>query len=129
MQDRYLNDLLAHDALPVGLGVRLLVELDCGAGKDTRLMLVAALEGVITAALPGFRRQTVLDPLKNARLLCQGEVIGKRLWTFDEKHRSMEAFAACANVAKLLDLWIRARIAYRTREKNEIITRLGLEAL
>ena len=119
MTNANFTDLLRHESLAPWLGVALRLEALHGIGKDSKLLLAAAVEGLlISTSAPGLHRVLVLDPLTSARLLAKDPLIGHRLWTPEEITTAVARFDRTTDLAALLDYWCRARVAYRRREKE-----------
>lgn len=123
MTAAHLTALLAHDLL-APLGARCAEECAFGLAKDSRLLLAAAAEGVVCAGLPDYHRLTILDPLQSARNLAKDAIIGRRLWSADEKARLLAKVTAAQDVTTLLDYWCLARHAYRGRERAEALDKI-----
>lgn len=119
MTNANFTALLRHESLTPWLGVALRLEALNGIGKDAKLLLAAAVEGLlISTTAPGLHRLLVLDPLTSARLLAKDPLVGHRLWTAAQIATAVAVIDRTTDLAKLLDYWCRARLAYRNLEKK-----------
>ena len=119
MTNNNFTALLRHESLPASLRTDLQTEVDCGLNKDSKLLLAAAIEGLLLGFHPELHRLTYTDPLACARLLAKEPLIGKRLWAAGEISAAVAAIDRKTCVHTLLDWWHRARLAYRRREAHE----------
>lgn len=119
MTNANFTALLRHESLPQPLATALQTEALNGIGKDAKLLLAAAVEGLlISTTAPGLHRLLVLDPLTSARLLAKDPLIGHRLWKPEEIAFAVAVIDRTTDLAVLLDYWCRARRTYRLREKQ-----------
>ena len=119
MTNANFTALLRHESLPQPLATALQTEALNGIGKDAKLLLAAAVEGLlISTSAPGLHRLLVLDPLTSARLLAKDPLIGHRLWTAAQIATAVTVIDRTTDLAKLLDYWCRARLTYRNLEKK-----------
>ena len=120
MTDYQLYALLRHESLPAWLSADLLREMDYGVAKDGRVLLAAAVEGVLVAGpAAGLHRLTVLEPLTAARLLAKDPLIGKRLWPLGAAAVALGIIERTVDLQSLLNYWCRARLTYRGHEARE----------
>ena len=113
------NRALAHPDLQGPAHAAVCAEVHYGLPGDARVLLCAAVEGLICAGLPDYRRATYLDPLPAARLLAKDAVLGRRLWSAADQAKGLALIAAAPDVRAVLALWVRARGKYRELELAE----------
>lgn len=117
------NRILTHPSLPRELADAVASEIHYGlAHRDSRVLLGAALEGVLLTRLPELHRATYPDPLTSARLLAKDPLMGsRRLWQAQEKSDILDLLERTTTCAQLLEFWARLRKEYRKREVEDKI--------